>query len=167
MLGRRQAMLLMLASGVSGIVGCGDDITVQAPNSPTPLPTPTPAPAPKPDRVEFRVIGSHRNVLIRHVSSQDGTTQVTSDLPYTSSFTTLEPTMFLSLEANANSTFVTGSTPFLSIQILVNGTVLREASSNLFFASLLISLTYRRATATENGSFLIESVVGDTSGDSE
>lgn len=164
MLGRRQAMLLLM-TGLSGVVSCGDDITVEAPTAPTPAPTPPPAP--KPDRVEFRVIGTHRNVLVRHVSSQDGTTQVTTDLPYFSSFTTLEQTMFLSLEASTNSSFVVGTTPFLSIQIIVNGTVLREASSNLFFTTLSISLTYRRATATSSGSFIINSVVGDTSGESE
>lgn len=136
----RRPLILLLCALV--FVGCRDEINVLPSPTPTPV-TPTPPPAPVADRIEFRVLGTHRNVLVRHASAQDGTTQVTTDLPYFSTFTTLAPTMFLSLEASTLNSIVTG-TPFLQVQILVNGTVVREASSNQSFPTLSINITYRR-----------------------
>ena len=127
----RRLLLAWLPAGL-GLIACEDKIIVQAPTAPTP---PT---APIPDRIEFRVLGTHRSVTIRHVNAQDGTTIVRSDLPYFASFTTIRDSMFLSLEA-----FATGD-GFLQVQLWINGYLLQEATSSDSDPRLNVTVNYRR-----------------------
>ena len=90
---RRFALKLLLLS--AGLLGCDHNITVVTPTEPDSLPGPVP------DRIEFRVIGTYRDVSVRHVNAADGTVQTQTDLPYLASFTTTRDSMFLSLTASS------------------------------------------------------------------
>jgi hypothetical protein len=119
-----------------GISACSDTI-VNLPNDP--------APPPKPDRIEFRVSGNASSIRIRHSNSQDGFTQVTTAPPYFVSINSTAPDTFLSLEATPLSYPFTVTNPFVSIQIFVNGSIFREASSTDFSGNTIsISGTWRK-----------------------
>lgn len=135
---RRLASLMLMGVFLLGTAGCGDTI-VQVPTAPTPS-----SPVVSTTRVEFRVIGTHRGVTVRYVTAQDGTVQVTTDLPWIAAFSTTAESMFLSLDV-ATSGFLTGvQTPFITAQILVNGNVVRETTSNLYVTTLTLNYTFRR-----------------------
>lgn len=134
---RRHALWLVLA--LSGLLACGDDITIQAPSAPDP------PPSAQPDRIEFRVSGSFRSVTVRHVNAQDGTSQVRTDLPYFNTFTSARDFIFLSLEA-----WAVGE-GFLQVQIWVNGFLLQEASISEDDPRISIATTFRREVSTTTG----------------
>jgi hypothetical protein len=131
---RRSLLQLGVLTLTGGLVGCEDEIIIQAPTAPEP------PPATIPDRVELRVIGSFRSVTVRHVNAQDGSSRNERvDLPYFASFTTLRDSMFISLEA-----FAVGE-GWLQVQILVNGFLLQEATSSSDDPRLAISVTFRHS----------------------
>jgi hypothetical protein len=130
---RRSALILLLSLST---LGCEDKIIIQAPTAPDPPPTP------QPDRIEFRVSGSFRSVTVRHVTAQDGTSQVKTDLPYFNFFTSTRDFLFLSLEAWA------AGEGFLQVQIWANGYLLQEASISEENPRISIATTFRRAVVT-------------------
>jgi hypothetical protein len=115
--------------------GCSDRITyVQQPAAPTPVAVPVP------DRIEYRVLGTFDRVTVRHSNQQDGTTQVITGLPYVTSFTTLQPSLFISLDVAAQGD------GYLQLQLMVNGFVVREANSTTENPRVSLNYTYRRVT---------------------
>jgi hypothetical protein len=109
-------------------IACGDTI-VNVPTTPTP--TVTTPPVVK-NTVQFRVLGNATSARIRYAAPLDGLAQVVTSLPYSNSFTTSSDTMFLSLEATPISYGGAVFYPFLSVQIVVNNQVFREASTQDF-----------------------------------
>ena len=116
------------------VAGCGDTI-VNLPTNPTPVPSTTPAAVKH--TVQFRVLGNATSALVRYATPVDGLTQVVTSLPYFQTFTTTSDSLFLSLDAMPLSFAVSVSYPFMSVQIVVDNTVFREASSQDFLASPL------------------------------
>jgi hypothetical protein len=130
--------ILLLALLIS-LSGCTK--VYENPNSPTPLPsTPTPV---SNTRIEFRVNGSSTTARIRYTNAVDGTTQVVTSLPYVTAITTVDSSMFLTLEATPVSYTYTPN-PFMSVQIFVNGTLFREAVSNDLLITLSVAGTWRK-----------------------
>lgn len=118
------------------LVGCNDagggrrgerDLPGEDPN-----PT-SPTPAPTLNTFEYRVIGNpgnFRRTDIRWSSTQEGTSLVSSQLPWTSSIRTFDNSSFLTLSARQISLGADeDDITFLQIQVLVNGSVFREASA--------------------------------------
>jgi len=124
---------------VLALAGCGDTI-VNVPTAPT---APPPA-APVADLVQFRVDGNAASVRIRQSDPLNGLTQTTTTLPYVAGFSNTQSFAFVSLEATPATFPLTVTAPFLSVQIVVNGTVFREASSVDRTATIAVSGTYRR-----------------------
>ncbi len=125
-----RSLLLALLAGLSlTVAACGDTI-VNLPTTPSQT-TPT-TPAVVKSTIEFRVTGNATSVRIRYSSPTDGLAQVVTTLPYFTSFTTTSDSLFLSIEATPISYSAITNYPFLSIQILVNGTLFREATSTDF-----------------------------------
>jgi hypothetical protein len=107
-----------------------------SPTSPTPVTT---------SRVEFRVIGNATSARVRISTPLDGLTQVVTTLPYFASFRTTEDSVFVSLEVTPLSYSLLTTAPFLSAQIVVDGTLFREATSNeLLLNTLSVNGTWRR-----------------------
>jgi hypothetical protein len=130
------------------IAGCQEknyyDVTG---NRPTPLPTPTTptTPVTQVSRIEYRVNGNALSARVRFTNAVDGTTLVTTTLPYTATITTTDTSMFLSLEATPISYPFTNNTPFMSAQIFVNGILFRESiSEDYSYAPVTISGTWRK-----------------------
>lgn len=136
-----RALLAVLT--LTGAAACGDTI-VNLPTTPSAT-TSTSTPAVVKSTIEFRVTGNASSVRIRYSSPTDGLTQVVSTLPYSNRFVTTEEALFLSLEATPIAYSGITNYPFVSAQILVNGAVFREATSNEFFLyTLAIQGTWRR-----------------------
>jgi len=126
------ASLLVLA----GALGC-TDVDIEAPLAPSPT-----TPVVTRDRVEYRASGTSATVLIRYATADDGLTQLQTTLPFSVQFINERPSTFLSVEATPVSTaFV--NFPFLSVQIYVNGTLFREASSTTY-GTVAATGTWRR-----------------------
>ena len=91
--------LLVLSLLLISIAGCerDDDDKVRNVTGPGVV-----SPAPKFDRVEFRVFGSNlfSQVNIRYQDPRNGTTLVTSTVPYFAEVTNQENNAFLFLEAS-------------------------------------------------------------------
>jgi hypothetical protein len=123
------------------LAGCGDTI-INVPTAPTPPPA---APVvPVADVIQFRVDGNAASVRIRQSDPLNGLSQLTTTLPYVAGFSSTQPFAFLSIEATPATYPLTVTSPFLSVQIVVNGTVFREASSVDRTATIAVSGTYRR-----------------------
>jgi hypothetical protein len=140
------ALLCVTTIACGGLIcfGCGDTI-VNVPTAPTPTPTATPTPAPAPNVIAFRVIGNPTSVRVRYSTPVDGLGQVITTLPYFNTISTTARTMFLSLEATPTSYPIGTLFPFLSVQIVVNDQVFREATSQDFLLSTLsVSGTWRQ-----------------------
>jgi len=118
--------------------GCGDTI-VNVPTTPTPVPA-----APVADLIQFRVDGNAASVRIRESDPLNGLSQTTTTLPYVAAFSNTQAFVFLSLEATPAAYPLTVTAPFLSVQIVVNGILFREASSVDRTATIAVSGTYRR-----------------------
>jgi len=133
--------LVVALVAVALFAGCGDTVI----NVPTPsAPTAPSAPAPR-TTIEFRVVGNAAAVRVRYSTPIDGLTQVVTSLPYGNSFTTAATTMFLSLEATPISYPLLMGNPFLAIQIVVNGSLFREATANdTALNTLSVSGTWRQ-----------------------
>jgi hypothetical protein len=146
----KSACLLLLLLAIVGASACRDT-TVIYPYPLTPTgPTATTAPRPIADLIEFRVLGNANTARVRHTSSIDGLTQVTTSLPYLAHFTSTESAVFLSLEATPTAygsitTYSVMGPPILIVQIFVNGMLFRETSSSDFLLSTVsVSGTWRR-----------------------
>ena len=124
------AIPLVLASG------CDRDITVNVPTAPEPVITS--------NVFEFRVVSNAQQARIRYSNPVDGTNQVTTALPFTTSFRSDRDYMFLSLDATPTSFAFNVVHPFTSVQILVNGIVFRELLSTEFEETVSVSGTWRR-----------------------
>jgi len=130
------------------LTACGDTyITVPtapgAPNTSTVAVTNT--------RVEFRVTGNATSARIRFLNPSDGLTQVTTVLPYYTSFVSSQDELFVSLEATPQGYPASANPAFLSIQIFMNGLLFREASSSdILLSTLSVSGTYRKSASVES-----------------
>jgi len=126
------------------VVGC-TKIYQQNPLTPTSAyTTPTPTPT-KATTIEFRAAGNPSSVRVRYSTPDDGVVQVTTALPYGAAFSTSADSVFLSLEATPLTFASTTTVPFFSIQIVVNGTVFRQASAaDVLLSTLTVSGTWRK-----------------------
>jgi hypothetical protein len=98
-------------------------------------PTPPPAPEPTVHSFEFRVTGTVRRVDISHASTTEGTTLLTTDLPWFATIRSARTLMFLSLKV-ASAPFDEGT---LTAQLFVDGQLFREAHATGFEPSVDIS----------------------------
>jgi hypothetical protein len=98
---------------------------------------PTPPVAPVLLRIDYRVIGTIRNVKITYFSAIQGTTQTITDLPWAISYQTANMRTFVYLAAEAPlDNVVEGS---LIVQIFLNGMLFREARGSGFQPSVAVS----------------------------
>ena len=105
-------------------VGCGDTYNVAAPTAPT-----APVVIPR-HTIEFRVTGNATSARIRYSNPAEGLTQTVSSLPFLADTATAQPLIFLSLDVTPIAyPFIIGA-PFMSAQIIVDGFLFREATSN-------------------------------------
>lgn len=126
------------------VVGCGDTNVIYPYNPVAPPPVDN-SPVVTFSTVELRITGNANSVRVKYLNPVDGLTQLTTTLPYFASFRTNQDTIFLSLEATPISYPMTVDFPFLSVQIFVNGSLFREASSSsLFLSTISVSGTYRK-----------------------
>jgi hypothetical protein len=94
--------------------------------------------------IEFRVNGNASSAKIRFSNPVDGLTQVVTSLPYVTELTTQQPVLFLSLDVTPVSYPFFVANPFMSAQIIINGILFREATSNdTLLNTLSVSGTYR------------------------
>ena len=140
-------MRLALAALLVCSVACSDTY-VNAGTSPTVLPGTgvggTPVPVPVATRIEFRAVGTPAQARLRYSSPADGLVQIVSTLPYVASFTTAEPSLFLSLEGTPTVTSFS-LFPFFSVEIVVNGVMFRQATStDPFINTIQVAGTWRR-----------------------
>jgi len=101
---------------------------------PSPAPTPVPEP-PKVHEFEFRVTGTVRGVDISHSSTTEGTTLLSTDLPWFATIRSTRVLMFLSLVVQA-APFSDGT---LTAQLFVDGQLFREAHAVGFEPKVSIS----------------------------
>jgi hypothetical protein len=137
--------LPIVVAGVALLVmGCSDTniIVPTAPSSayvtPTPLPgSPVPAPVGA-AKIEFRVTGNALGARVRYATSTDGSSQVTTALPFVFSVSVAQQSsLFLSLDATPTGYSVLTTAPFMAVQIFVNGILFRESTSADFFLSTI------------------------------
>jgi len=139
----RYVALLAALTALLLSFACGDTI-VNVPVSPSTLPAGGVVVVTQ-AKIEFRSTGTPTSVRIRYSSPADGLAQVVTTLPYFASFTTTAPDMFLSLEGTPLIHGLLATSPFFSIQIMVDGKLFRESTStNLFPETLQVSGTWRR-----------------------
>jgi hypothetical protein len=135
---------LLVAVVALSVVACGDTY-VTVPVAPSTLPSPGTVAAVR-AVVEFRAIGTPTNVRIRYSSPADGLNQIVTTLPWSGAFDTTTDSLFLSLDGQPLAfDLFSSSPPFFAIQIVVNGSLFREAtSSDFLFNALQVSGTWRR-----------------------
>jgi hypothetical protein len=114
----------------------GCESNTERPPDPILAPTPVPVVAP-PTRIEYRVTGTLPNAAITYVSSTQGTTQVTTQLPWFLSYQTTQPATFVYLSADADPFNATEGT--LIVQVYVDGVLFREARARGFTPSVAVS----------------------------
>lgn len=132
---RIHALALALAVVTAG---CGDTILN------TPAPIVTPIPTPRSHTIEFRVSGNATAARIRYSNPVDGLTQVLTGLPYVVDLATTQATIFLSLDVTPLAYPFLIQAPFLSAQIIVDGSLFREAtSSDTALNTLSVTGTWR------------------------
>jgi len=125
----RRACLL---AAVLLVTGCADD--TPRPDDPGgPGPTPVPVPA----RIEYRVTGTLKVAHIVYINGVQGTTELTSEVPWFASFETTKAQTFVYLSAEAPvDNFVDGT---LVVQIFVNGELFRESRGRGFTPIVTVS----------------------------
>jgi hypothetical protein len=139
---RRQllAALLTLLCGCTQVAYPPGSDTRKSPTGPT-----SPSPSTDEVKIEFRVNGNATNVRIRFSNAQDGLTQIITTMPWVTTLTTRDDSMFVSLEATPISYSALTVFPFLSVQIFADGKLFRESTSNEFLLNTLaVSGTWRR-----------------------
>jgi hypothetical protein len=92
-------------------------------------PTPTPIPVARTYTVEYRVIGTARRANIIYVNDIYGSNELSTGLPFFSNFQTNHARVFVSLFAQAEGEGA------VRVQILVDGVLFREGSTDGFFGS--------------------------------
>jgi len=92
-------------------------------------PTPIPVPVARTYTVEYRVLGSARRANIVYANTIHGSTELTTGLPWFADFRTNRDRVFVSLYAKS------GGDGVVRVQILVDGVLFREASTDGFFGS--------------------------------
>jgi len=113
----------------------------QNPNQPT---NPT-EPTVQSIKVDYRVSGNATTARIRYSNPLDGLVQVITALPFSVGFSTTTDSIFLSIEATPLTYPQTVIHPFTSVQIFVNGSLFREASSADFVQNpIVVNGTWRR-----------------------
>jgi hypothetical protein len=117
---RRTATLAIVLLAIACSVKSGIEIA----------PFPTLPPPPKSDIVEFRVVGNFPSVQIKYRTPLDGTSQVTTGLPWSTFVRMVKGPVFLSIEVQAKSESLGPGASFLQVQIFVNGILFREANSS-------------------------------------
>jgi hypothetical protein len=123
--------LFALAIIAAVFVSCGDtNVYPNNPTAPAPTPLPTLPPAPQRNVVQFRVNGNAIAARIRYSDPVDGLTQVVTSLPYLAQLATTQTEIFLSLDVTPTSYPLFIAAPFLSAQIVVNGSLFREATAD-------------------------------------
>lgn len=132
-------LCLLLAAGCEKTYfinsGDGGSATPTAPSNPVVNDT----------KVEFRVVGTASSVRVRFSSPADGINQTVTTLPYSVSFNTTQSAIFLSLDVTPISYPTLFGPNFLVAQIVVNGSLFREASSqDSLLNTLTVSGTWRR-----------------------
>jgi hypothetical protein len=130
-LARRLALVLLLLPLAAA---CANDGNGRR----SPLaPSPPPAPPPAPTVIEYRVTGTIPHTRITYFSSTQGTTQVSTDLPWSLSYSagTLPAFVYLAAEAPLDN-FTEGT---LVVQIFVGGVLFREARGSGFVISIAAS----------------------------
>lgn len=129
-------------------VACSDT-NIIVPTSPSTLPVTNPNPTPnvpvvQTHKIEYRVTGNATGALVRYSNSNDGIAQVTTVLPFVFNITTNQQSIFLSLSATPTG-YGFSSSPFMAVQIFVNGVLFREtASADFFMQTLTVSGTWRQ-----------------------
>jgi hypothetical protein len=135
-----RSCLVALVAAVT--LACGDTI-VNLPT--TPSATTNASPPVVHHTIVFRVLGNTTSARVRYSTPLDGLGQVVTSLPYFNSLSTTGDSMFLSLEATPISYGFGILYPFLSVQIVVDNTVFREATTQDFtLAPLAISGQWRQ-----------------------
>jgi len=128
---------------IIGVSACDRTYYYGTPTTPTPTPTPTPVVTT--NKIEFRVIGNASSVRVRYSDPIDGLNQTITTLPYFISFTTDQKSMFLSLDVTPLGYGLGTTAPFIGAQIVVNGVLFREATSNDFLmGTVSINGTWRQ-----------------------
>jgi hypothetical protein len=127
---------VLVAFSCVAVIACGDTV-INVPTTPTPIPDTTKAPPVVKTVIQFRVLGNATSVRVRYSTPDDGVTQVVTSLPYFVTRTITGDSLFLSLEGTPISYGFSVLYPFLTVQIVVNNTVFREASSQDFMLTPL------------------------------
>jgi len=112
---------------------CLADRNGENPTKPTPIEEPPPPPPVH--SFEFRVTGTVRRVDISHSSTTEGTTLLTTDLPWFATIRSTRTLMFLSLVVSS-ALFEEGT---LTAQLFVDGQLFREAHATGFQPTVTIS----------------------------
>lgn len=133
--------LAPLAAVIALAIACGDTV-INVPTAPTIANTATPPTSTK-ATIEFRAAGNPTSVRLRYSTPDDGVVQTITALPYAAAFSTAADSAFLSFEATPLVS--TSTNPFFTIEIVVNGSVFRQATSaDLLLSTLQVSGTWRR-----------------------
>jgi len=152
---------LLAAIGLVLAIACRDtNIIIPQPTQPTATPssaTPVPTNPATPvtpttgtaHRFEFRVGGNASLARIVYSSPSDGALQVVTALPYSTTLSSTETSVFLSLDVTPLAFASTVLYPFVSVQIVVDGVMFREATlTDVGTYPISVSGTWRAATAT-------------------
>jgi hypothetical protein len=118
------------------VAGCDHNIDVILPADPTPVAVV--------NVFEYRVTGNAQQARIRYSNPIDGTNQITTALPFFTSFKTDRDSLFLSLDATPISFSFNVTQPFTSVQIFVNGVLFQQSSSTEFNETVSASGSWRR-----------------------
>jgi hypothetical protein len=137
---------MIVLIGLIGLVSACDKTINNYPTAPSQLPsTNPPNPQVITSKIEFRVTGNANSVRVKYFTPLDGLIQAVTTLPFTTSFTTVQDELFLSLDVTPISYSASVTFPFLSAQIFVNGNLFREVTStDIFLNTLSISGNWRR-----------------------
>ena len=95
----------------------------------SPTPIPIPVPIARTYVVEYRVIGTARRANIVYANTIHGSTELTTGLPWFADFRTNRDRVFVSLYARSENVGT------VRVQILVDGVLFREASTDGFFGT--------------------------------
>jgi hypothetical protein len=120
---------LLVAFLCAATIACGDAV-INVPTTPT-------STAPVKHTIQFRVLGNATSVRVRYATPVDGLGQEITAMPFFSTQQVAVDSMFLSLEATPISYGFGVLYPFLSVQIVVDGAVFREATSQDFLLAPL------------------------------
>lgn len=127
-------------------LGCGDtNIYNDRANGQTSVQTTPTTPTVTNVRLEYRVSGNADSVKIKYYNPYDGLNQTVTTLPWSISFNTTADSLFVSLEVTPVIFNSLTLYPFLSAQILVNGSIFKEVTSNsMLLNTISVNGTWRR-----------------------